>query len=503
MRPNGHFLRGRYYVLCPSPWQTTIHRPMPTRILAPPRITIATDYRVSTSASLPPRRRDWRDLLQLAWPILIAQLAQVGMGITDTVMAGAVSATDLAAVAIGVSLWMPVTLSFLGMLHATTAMVARAMGARDRDQLRITFQQSIWLALGLGAIGILLLAGGPWLMQFMAVDPAVRPIATGYLYGAAVGLPGAMCYQVLRSLTEGSNRSKPVMVIGVAVFLINIPLNLMFIHGVEIAGWQLLPALGGAGCGWATGTSQWIGVLLLGLLIKTQWRPLLVRFGAPRRRELGQLVQLGAPIAGAIFMEISIFAVVSLLIGHLGAEVLASHQIAMNVSAATFMVPSALGVALTVKIGNALGADQHLRARRFAQLGVVTGILFAIVTGLLIATANHAIVALYNDNPTVRDLAAYLLLFAAAYQISDALQVTAAGSLRGYHDTRITLIITAFAYWGIGLPVGYIVGLTNWVIEPLGVAGFWLGFLVGLSVAAVLLNWRLARVSRIRVAAPG
>jgi MATE family multidrug resistance protein len=458
---------------------------------------VTTEYRVSTAHTLPSRQRDWRDLLQLAWPILIAQLAQVGMGITDTVMAGAVSATDLAAVAIGVSLWMPVTLSFLGMLQATTAMVARALGARDQERLRITFQQSIWLALGLGVTGVLLLTWAPWLMRFMAVDPAVQPIATDYLTGAAMGLPGAMCYQVLRSLTEGSNRSKPVMVIGVAVFLINIPLNVMFIFGVELGGWQLVPAMGGAGCGWATGVSQWTGVLLLGLLIRSQWRPLLTHFGAPRRRELGQLVRLGAPIAGAIFMEISIFAVVSLLIGHLGAEVLASHQVAMNVSAATFMVPSALGVALTVKVGNALGAGELVRARRFAGLGAATGILFAVMTGLLIVTLNDAIVALYNDNPRVRELAAGLLLFAAAYQLSDALQVSAAGSLRGYHDTRATLIITAAAYWGVGLPVGYITGLTDWLTEPLGVAGFWLGFLVGLSVAAVLLNWRLARISRV------
>lgn len=446
-------------------------------------------------AELPSRRRDWLSLLQLAAPILVAQLAQVGMGVTDTIMAGRVSATDLAAVAVGFSLYVPIVFAFSGMLNVTAARVSRARGAGDEGQLRQVLQQCIWLALMLSLAGVALLALAPGLMRWMAVDAGVAAIAEVYIMGIAIGVPGGMLFQVLRSFSEGSNRGKPVMVISLAAFLVNIPLNYFYINGISIDGTVLLPAMGGAGCGLATGTIQWFSLFALALVLRSQLRPLLQKFAGPDRRELRALFALGAPIGGALFMEISIFAVVSLLIGHLGATTLASHQIALNLSAMTFMVPFSLGIALTVKVGHALGAGQPLRARRFAALGASTGVFFAVVTAALIIALNENIVVFYNDDPEVRELAAYILLFAAAYQISDALQVTAAGSLRGYHDTRATLMITILAYWGVGLPVGYVLGLTDWLMPRLGVAGFWAGFIAGLSAAALLLNGRLWRIS--------
>lgn len=455
------------------------------------------------SSPQPSARRDWRALLQLAWPILIAQLAQVGMGVTDTVMAGGVSATDLAAVAVGFSLWMPIVFSFVGVLQATTAMVARAVGAGDEERLAATMRQSVWLALLLSVAGIALLLLAPALLRVMAVAPEVRPIAEVYLTGVAMGLPGALLFQVLRGLSEGSGRSKPIMLISVGGFLINIPLNWFFIHGLTLpGGLTLLPALGGGGCGFATGSVQWLLCAALAWHTAPQWRPRLRRLGPPRWRELGALLWLGGPIGGALFLEVSIFAVVSLLIGPLGAQALASHQIAMSVSATTFMIPSALGAALTVRVGNALGRGEAARARRIAWLGAATGVALALATAATMVLGGEHIVSFYNDDPAVRQLAVYLLMFAAAYQVSDALQVTAAGSLRGYHDTRVTFVLTIVAYWGVGLPVGYITGLTDWWGAPMGVAGFWLGFVAGLSTAGLLLNIRLHLVCHKRSHGP-
>lgn len=413
------------------------------------------------------------------------------MGVADTIMAGQVSAADLAAVAVGFSIYVPLVLSFSGILHATTARVAHAVGARNHTALVHTLQQSSWLALGLAAIGVLLLLVSPALMRLLAVDATVYPIATGYTKGVAMGLPGALLFQLLRSFSEGNGRSKPVMAISIAAFLINIPLNYIYIHG--LFG---LPAMGGAGCGFATGTVQWLNAFALGWLLRDQLRPLLQHFAPPQASELKALLALGLPIGGALFMEISIFAVVALLIGHLGAETLAGHQIAINLTSMTFMVPASLAVALTVMVGQSLGAGEPLRARRFALLGAITGIGFGALTALGMVTLGETVVAFYNDNIEVRKLAAWLLLFAACYQITDALQVTAAGSLRGYHDTRITLVITFIAYWVIGLPLGYLLGLTDWLLPRMGVAGFWVGFIAGLSSAAILLNIRLWRISR-------
>jgi MATE family multidrug resistance protein len=207
------------------------------------------------------------------------------------------------------------------------------------------------------------------------------------------------------------------------------------------------------------------------------------------------MLKLGFPIGAAVFAEISLFALVALLIGPLGATTIASHQIALNFSSLTFMVPLSLGLALTVKISGALGAQQVLRARRYVKMGANFAVAFALLSASVMLLLPEYIVAIYSSDPAVRALTVQLLIFAAAYQISDGLQVTAAGCLRGYHDTRIVMVITLFAYWGIGLPAGYVLGLTDHLGPRLGVQGLWVGLVLGLTVAAILLNWRLWRVS--------
>lgn len=446
---------------------------------------------MSAASALPTSRQDWRSLLQLAWPMLIAQIAQVAMGVADTVMAGAVSPTDLAAVAVGFSLWLPLSLFTAGVFSGATALVARAVGARDRAELASVLQHAVWLALAMGAINTVLVLNAHHLLGLMKVDPAVQPLAVLYLQGMALGMPAAAMTQVLRALSEGSGRSKPVMLINVAALLINLPLNYMLIHG--LFG---LPKLGGAGCGWATGIALWLQLLMLAALLYPRWRPLLAGWGAPRRDPLRAQLRVGLPIGMAIFAEISIFSVIALLIGHLGATTIAAHQIALNVSALTFMIPSSLGLALTVKISHALGAGEPARARRFVGLGTGTAVAAALGNATLMLSLPYLIASAYTTDETVRQLAVTLMALAAIYQLPDCLQVTAAGSLRGYHDTRVVMVITLIAYWVIGLPVGYLLGLTDWLRPALGVQGLWMGLIVGLTASAVLLNWRLWRVTR-------
>lgn len=444
----------------------------------------------SSATPLPPRNRDWLDLLHLAWPILVGQAAQVAMGVADTVMAGAVSATDLAAVAVGFSLWLPLSLLGNGIFSAVTALVARAHGANQTGRITSVFQQAVWLALLVGAINTVLVSQSSVLLGLMHVDEAVQPLARLYLHGIAFGVPALTMTQVLRGFSEGSGRAKPVMVINVCALLVNIPLNYIFIHGLFGA-----PKLGGAGCGVATGISLWLQLLALAALLYPRYRPHLHNWRRPQAAQLWQILRLGFPIGAAIFAEVSIFALVALLIGHLGATIIASHQIALNFSALMFMVPTSLGLALTVKIGHALGAGELQRARRFAGLGATSAMLFSCASASLMLLLPQYIVALYSNDPAVQALTVQLLAFAAAFQLSDGLQVTAAGSLRGYHDTRITMLITLIAYWGIGLPSGYLLGLTDTLIPMLGVKGLWIGLILGLTVAAILLNWRLALIS--------
>jgi MATE family multidrug resistance protein len=306
----------------------------------------------------------------------------------------------------------------------------------------------------------------------------------------AIGTPAMMLFLVLRGLSEGGGSSRPVMVIQVVAFLSNIPLNYLFIYG-ELG----LPALGGAGCGWASGCVMWIQLTALAVLTRRRWRPLLRGFGAVEPRRLWSMLRLGFPVGAAMFAETSIFALVALLIGRLGATTLAAHQIALNFSALLFMVPTSLGLALTVKVGHALGAGQPARARRYAGQGAWSAVIFASCSAFALLVFPYQIVSLYTADEAVRRLAVTILAYSAAFQLSDGLQVTAAGSLRGYHDTRMTMVITLLAYWGVGMPMGYALGLTDWLGPRQGVLGLWTGLVAGLTVAAVLLNARLVRTA--------
>ncbi|MNQ83948.1 Multidrug resistance protein NorM [compost metagenome] len=223
------------------------------------------------------------------------------------------------------------------------------------------------------------------------------------------------------------------------------------------------------------------------------------RFDWPQWAVIKRLLGIGLPIGIAVFAESSIFAVIALLIGSLGATVVAGHQIALNVSSLVFMIPYSLGMAVTVRVGQALGRNQPRQARFAAGVGMATALGYACFSASLMLLTREQIATIYTADSTVIQIAAMLIVYSALFQFSDAIQVTAAGALRGYQDTRVTMILTLFAYWGIGLPVGYILGLTDWFGAASGPSGLWRGLIVGLTCAALMLSVRLARSARKRI----
>jgi MATE family multidrug resistance protein len=220
---------------------------------------------------------------------------------------------------------------------------------------------------------------------------------------------------------------------------------------------------------------------------------LFARFDPPDLVLLRGLLRVGGPIGVAVFAESSIFAVIALLIGGLGATVVAGHQIALNVSSLTFMIPLSLGMAVTVRVGQALGRGEPRAARFSAGVGIATALGYAFISAGLMAGFSAPIARLYTTDTAVIEVAATLLVYAALFQFSDGIQVTAAGALRGFQDTRATMLITLFAYWGIGLPVGYALGLSDWLGIHSGPRGLWQGLIAGLTCAALLLGIRLQR----------
>ncbi len=438
------------------------------------------------------QRTEVRAQLLLALPILGGQLAQTANGFVDTVMAGRVSAVDLAAVAVGASIWVPAYLFMTGILMSATPILARTLGAQEYHRVNPIAQQSLWLALLIGAAMALLLRSIAPVLTWMEVDEQIRPLVSGYLNALSWGMPGAALFLALRSYTEAMSHTRPVLWISVIGLLINIPTNYVLIYG-KLG----FPALGGVGCGWATAIVMWSMAAMMAFYIarhpsydsaRLNLKKLIVEPAT-----IIYIARLGLPVGLTIFFEVSIFSVIALLISTLGPTIVAGHQIALNFASLIFMIPLSLALAVTVRVGLARGEASAAGARLAIHCAMLMAIIVGVSAAILLFALRHHVPLLYTTNIDVQMLASQLLLFAALYQISDAWQVTANGALRGYEDTAAPMLITLFAYWGLGLPIGYLLGLTDLIRPAMGPEGFWIGLLCGLTVAAIMLSLRLRR----------
>ena len=429
-------------------------------------------------------------LARLAAPILVAQLAQTAMTLVDTIMAGQVSATDLAAVAVASSIWLPVILFVQGMIMALTPIIAQLNGARRQSEIPATVFQGIYLALGISVPALLLLYFSPLLLHLMGVEPLLASKTAAFLHAIMCGMPAYALYMVLRNYSEGLSHTLPTMWFGFIGLLVNIPANYLLIYGKFG-----LPALGGVGCGVASALVFWfmLGGMVLYVHKARIYQSCRLHLPLPRPEwaTIKRIMHLGYPIAMALFFEVTLFAVVAMLLSPSGAQIVASHQIALNVSTLVFMLPMSLGYAVTIRVGHAMGEQRPDQARIATLTGLGTGLFLAIFTAWFTYSARFWIADQYSNDQAVISLAASLMVYAAIYQFSDTVQAVGAGALRGYKDTRIIFVITLCAYWGLGLPTGMILGLTDWFCPKMGPFGFWIGFIVGLTGAALFFGIRL------------
>ncbi len=438
-----------------------------------------------------------RSLLALAIPVIIAQISQTAMGVVDTIMAGAYSATDMAAVAVGTSIWLPAILFGHGLLLALTPVIAQLNGAGRRDRIAHQVRQGFWLAAAVSLLVIIVLYNSKFVIDMMHnIDPQLADKAVGYLHAIMWGAPGYLFFQVLRGQCEGLSKTKPGMVIGFLGLLVNIPINYIFIYGKFG-----MPELGGVGCGVATASVYWFMFLAMRWYVKRapSQRDILPHEGSSLRPDwsaMKRLFGIGLPVALALFFEVTLFAIVALLVSPLGIVSVAGHQIALNFSALMFVLPLSLGVSATIRVGYRLGEGSVEGARIAAYAAIAVGIVMACCTALFTATFREQIALLYNDSPAVVAMASHLMLLAAIYQISDSVQVIGSGILRGYKDTRSIFFITFIAYWILGLPSGYLLALTDILVPAMGPSGFWIGFIIGLTFAAIMMAMRMRWLQR-------
>lgn len=424
-------------------------------------------------------------ILALGGPLVVNTLVQVAMQVTDTIMAGRLGATELAAIALGGAVMMPVWVFGLGVMMALTPTIAQLFGSGRNADIGAWVRQGLWLALLVSVPAILMLRGASAVFGWFGVDPVVVPHAQGYLDAITWGIPGAFLYLALRFFSEGTSYTRPLMYIA----MVALPLN-VFGNWVFMYGGLGVPPMGAVGCGIATALVMWsmLGMMLWVVLRRRHYRRFaaLARVDGPSPVALGELLRLGVPIGVTLFMEGSLFGVAALLMGSLGAQVVAGHQIAINVAAVMFMIPLGLSLAISVRVGQALGRGDPAGARYTGVVGIALCAAIMLCSAAFILSLRHALPGFYTQDAEVIAIASGLLAMAAVFQLSDGIQVATAGVLRGYKDTRATMVLTAIAYWGAGFPLAWWLGIHL----GLGPKAIWVGLIAGLSVAAVLLLWR-------------
>ncbi len=438
--------------------------------------------------------REARASFRLALPLMLAQLSLMSMNVVDTVLAGHHHADSLGAVAVGSALWSMVVLILLGVLMALPAFVAQLVGAGRRTDTAVVFRQALWLGLALSVpLFVLVRSTAPMLLA-IGIEPAQIPLIDGFLKGVSWGTPAVALFMVQRGLSEGLSLTRPGMYFGLLGLALLVPLGWAMLFG------RLGFSEGGpAGLGQATAAVLWVQALGLGLYLRMRRHyrdlDLFGRVDPPDPRQLRDLLRVGVPMGVTVFMEGSLFVVSALMVGVLGAMTVAGHQIANNIASVAFMVPLGLAMASTVRVGEAVGRDDARGVRYAGYAGLGLTVLLQSLSATLMFAAPLAIVSLYTPDPAVRAVAVQLIFFAAVFQFSDGVQVACNGALRGMKDTRVPMILTLFAYWVIGMPLGY--GLAF----PLGwgAAGVWIGLIGGLTVAALLLYarfWYIAHGER-------
>ncbi len=443
-----------------------------------------------------------RELLRLAVPMAATQLAQMVILATDTVMLGHFSKEALAAGALGNTVYFLIWLLGNGLPMAVSPVIAHAQGkhsaaakARDQREVRIVVRMGLW-SVALVSLPLLaaLILTRPILLFFQQ-EPRLAADAAIFMSGLAWGLPCAMAFQVLRSFSTALSRAvPPLVVMGIAI-LWNAGFDYALIFGHFGA-----PRLGLYGAGIASASSNifsFVAMLAICLGMPALKRyHILHRWWRPHWASFAELFRLGLPIGITMVFEVALFNGAALLMGTFGLASLAAHQIAITIPSLTFMIPLGIGLAATVRVGLAAGAGDRIAARRAGFTAIIMGACFMCGTALILLLWPREIAGLWlPDTPENREVLALAVSFlhvAAAFQLMDGMQVTAAMSLRGLKDTRGPMWLAGASYWLAGAPMCAILGL----FTPLKGFGVWLGLAFGLLVAAITLTTRFALLSK-------
>jgi len=438
-----------------------------------------------------------RATFALAWPLVVAQLAGVALTATDVIMMGWLGPEQLAAGSLASSVFFPLFVGGIGVVSATSPLIAQAIGAHQGRSVRRTVRQGFWIAfLATILITPVVFQTGNF-FRLIGQDPAIASLAQSYLSTAVFLVFPGLGIIVLRSLLAARGDSAVILWITVLGIFINALGNyaLMFGHFG-------LPRLELMGAGISTSIVNSIMFLIaLGFVLNHKRYKryyVLVRLWKPDWARFFLMLRIGAPIGLTLVAEVGLFGVASILMGFLGVAELAAHAVALQLASIAFMVPLGLSQATTVRVGLAYGARNREGIHRAGWTSLALAMVFMLIPFTLFILFPSVLVGLYLDpgNPANRAslaLAASYLGVAAAFQLVDGAQVIMSAALRGMSDTRVPMIIAIIGYWGFGLVTAWFFGFVlNWR----GI-GIWLGLAAGLAFAAIVLTARFAMRERL------
>ncbi len=437
---------------------------------------------------------DVRKIGALAWPVLIGQLAVIAFGVIDTAMVGRFSATDLAALGLGSSVYISVYIGLTGILVALQPIAGQLFGAGREAEIGEETRQALWLASVLMVIGFVLLYFPEPLLSLAKAPPALHDRTVDYLRILSFGLPASLVFRVYSSLANAVGKPRLVMFLQVGGLVLKFPLNTWFIFG----GFGV-PALGGPGCALASTLINWaLAIVGITVLLRVEFfRPfgIFARFCWPVWKRQMALLRLGIPMGLSYLIEVTSYTFMALFISRFGTTTLAGHQIAGNLGAVLYMTPLAIGIASSTLVSQALGAKRLDDAASISRHGIGMACVLALVYGVILLAARPQIIAAYTPDAHVIAAAMPLVFIIFFYHLCDALQITTAFILRAYKVTLVPTVIYAIALWGIGLGGGYLLGFDVGGMVPewlQGARGFWIANTVSLGVAGIglFLYWR-------------
>ncbi len=421
-------------------------------------------------------------MLRLALPVVVAELGWTAMATVDTLMVGRLSPEAIGAVSLGSGIFLGVTMFGMGLLLGLDTLISQAFGAGKLEDCHRSLLHGIYAALALAVpltgILVLVIRGLPG----FGINPDVLELTIPYLRPVTWSLLPLLLYSASRRFLQATGHVTMVMVVLVTANLVNVVTN----WGLIFGHWGL-PELGVVGAGWATFASRcFMAVTLLGAIVFYEWRERRGLFQTPLGLEwarIRRLLSLGLPAAFQITLEMGLFSVATVLAGRLDAASLAAHQIALSVAATTFMVPLGVSSAAAVLVGHAVGARDRDAVARGGWMSITLGVGFMFMAMLTLFLFPRQIIGMFTNDTSVLSVGVSLLYVAAFFQLFDGLQVVTTGVLRGIGDTRTPMVVALFGYWVLGLPTGYVLCFTL----GYGVAGLWVGMLVGLFVVGVVL----------------